>query len=165
MKILSINSKLNRKGDKMKKIKLSLLLILLFSLLDFTDVIAMENLMAENREVLNVNEESFLTQVEEIYRNAEKFQGQLVNIQGFIYSCKNNQGDFYYVVRKSPGCCGNDGLTGFEIIGDIDYPDDNQWVDVSGKITIDEDENGKYLYIKVDNIEEKNERGLEFVSK
>ena len=40
----------------------------------------------------------------------------------------------YAVVRNSPGCCGNDGLAGLDIKYDGEYPEENTWVTIEGKI-------------------------------
>ena len=40
----------------------------------------------------------------------------------------------YAVVRNSPGCCGNDGLAGLDIKYDGEYPEENTWVTIEGRI-------------------------------
>ena len=49
-------------------------------------------------------------------------------MQGLIYEYNLDGKKRYAVVRNSPGCCGNDGLAGLDIIYDGECLPHNTWV-------------------------------------
>ena len=94
-------------------------------------------------EVLVIRDKVFIEQVNELYLNADKYNGKTVKYEGIFLSENHNGTDFYYVIRYGPGCCGNDGLVGFEIIYEPgEYPENNSWVEAVGVLE-ELRENGK----------------------
>lgn len=72
-----------------------------------------------------------------------------------------------FVFRKTPGCCGADGLAGFEFKydGEMPYkgemPKPNDWVEIVGDLIRDKSGN---IFLKAKSIKVLKERGKEFVS-
>lgn len=119
--------------------------------------------------VIEIPEDYFLTQVNDIYTNAEDYLGRTLKYQGIFekstYGEGDNQEQIMYVFRNSPGCCGNDGTAGFEVLWDGDMPKQESWVEVEGVLQSYEDADGnKFLQLKVDSLNVLKECGKEFVS-
>ena len=67
------------------------------------------------------------------------------------------------VYRRGPGCCGNDGWGGFLLKYDGEYPNENDWIRVTGTPELIEEGDYLNLYLHVTSLEVKVERGAEFV--
>lgn len=66
-----------------------------------------------------------------------------------------------FVYRKTPGCCGADGLAGFEFKYDGEKPKPNSWIEVEGKLIR---ENNGNVFLQAKNVKVLEKRGEEFVS-
>ncbi|MCL2812334.1 MAG: hypothetical protein FWD25_10685 [Clostridia bacterium] len=88
----------------------------------------------EGREIVNIRERMFATQISDIYTNPANYVGKGVRYEGFYIEEVYGAGEiFRAVIRMSPdGCCGDDGRSGFEIVWDQPYPKFNDWVEVTG---------------------------------
>ncbi len=119
--------------------------------------------------VLEITEELFLTQVNDIYTNLDDYLGRKITYQG-IFQTMDYEEDgiseqILYVFRNSPGCCGNDGTAGFEVVWDGEIPPQDSWVEVEGTLVTFEDKEGnQFLQLKLDSLTVMKERGKEFVS-
>lgn len=117
-------------------------------------------------DTIEVKEKMFIQQVNDIFYNYDLYKGKTIKIQGFIYTYTDEStGEkFYYVIRNTPGCCGNDGTAGFQIKWDNEYPSENEWVEAIGILKGDEVAYGVIPYIELTSLEVKQERGLDFVA-
>lgn len=72
----------------------------------------------------------FIAQINDIYINAEDYIGMTLRNKGIFDSFTWEDVDQTYdcVMRYDPGCCGNDGNAGFEVVWDGQYPQANDWV-------------------------------------
>ncbi|MBN7773414.1 hypothetical protein [Clostridium aminobutyricum] len=127
------------------------------------------SLSSKQNGVIEIPEDFFLTQVNDIYTNAEDYLGRPIKYQGIFeastYGEGENQQQILYVFRNSPGCCGNDGTAGFEVLWDGEIPEEHAWVEVEGVLQAYEDADGnKFLQVKLDSLNVLKERGKEFVS-
>lgn len=127
-----------------------------------------EDVTADMNNVIDIKEKMFIQQLNDVFLNIEQYEGKTLRLQGFMYhyyeSTENKT--YYYVMRNTPGCCGNDGSAGLEIIWNNDYPKDNEWVEATGVIK-KVDEGGYYGNVPVlylTKLEVKKERGADFVS-
>lgn len=116
---------------------------------------------------LDITEAMYVTMINAIYTNPQKYLGKTVRIQGMFSAQYFQPTDttYYYVYRVGPGCCGNDGsMCGFEFTGNTKGLEDNDWIDVTG--TLDSyDENGvSYLTLRTKSVEVKTTRGKESVA-
>lgn len=89
-------------------------------------------------DILEITDNYFIEQTNDIYYNIEDYLGKTIKIEGFISSYEDSNGDkCYCVLRNTPGCCGNDGLAGLDIRCKSEYPKENTWVEVIGVIEKD----------------------------
>ena len=101
--------------------------------------------------------------------------GKTLKLEGIIKHSRRNDKDFYYVYRKSLGCCGGEGEVRFEISWDPGYqgfnaesdkgkyPKDNDWVEVQGELKIYEISGFSTLFIALSELNVKEKRGSEWV--
>lgn len=126
------------------------------------------NVVADMNNLIEIKEKMFISQIDDININLEEYVDSTIKLEGYIYNYKDETDDkeYHYVLRNTPGCCGTDGQTGFEIRGNIDFPEDDEWVEVTGVLkAVDEGYYyGKIPVIYVTNLEIKQERGADFVT-
>jgi len=122
-----------------------------------------------NDDIVEIKEKMFISQVNDIYMNAEDYLGKTIKLEGIFKNEKSYEGDQYcFVVRYGPGCCGNDGIIGFEIKWDENnakpYPKDDSWVESTGVLKQYEmDGYPDYLYLDLISLNVLNKRGAETV--
>ncbi|MDR3342313.1 MAG: hypothetical protein LBT14_05905 [Treponema sp.] len=120
-------------------------------------------------ESVEIKEKLFIAQTNEIYLNPEDYMGKTIKLEGLFKTQAYTGSDtgYHFVLRYGPGCCGNDGSAGFEVAWDtpeVDYPPDDQWVEVVGVLDSYEEEGYPYLYLSLSSLTVKEDRGAEFVS-
>ncbi|GHT01203.1 hypothetical protein AGMMS50276_28740 [Synergistales bacterium] len=118
--------------------------------------------------VVEIREKMFIAQCNDIYLNPEEYAGKTIRIEGMYDEYTDEAGTvFRAVVRNGPGCCGNDGVAGFEFSCD-GVPDckPNDWISVEGIISLSaSDENGyNAIIIAQTTVTVKTERGMEYVT-
>ncbi len=120
---------------------------------------------SENEEVLEITDNYFIEQTNDIFINTDDYIDKKIKIAGLIYSYTDYGTDqkYYAVVRNTPGCCGNDGLAGLDIRYDGEYPKDDQWVEIEGIIAKEVVKGEEIPTIIVTNIQE-SEKGVTFVT-
>jgi len=116
-------------------------------------------------DIVDIKEKTFVGQCTDILNNPEDYQGKLIRLEGIFTAFKDDNGDDCCAVfRRSPGCCGDDGQTGFEMIYSGDMPKENDWIAVEGHIKMVEYDSGAtFLELEVSKLTVKAERGEEFV--
>jgi len=117
---------------------------------------------------ITIPERQFLTQTNLIYANYEDYLGKTIQYEGIFASREDTSTDepYYFVIRYGPGCCGNDGEVGFEVIWDDAakaYPNENDWVAVSGVLEEFELEGYQYLRLRLISLDVLDKRGMETV--
>ncbi len=102
-----------------------------------------------------IEDKVFINYTSDMYFNPEDYEGMEIQIEGIIYVDYyfNEAGDFY-IIRNTPGCCGNDGLAGLEIYYENGYPEENTWV--TGKGYYQQDDDGHWI-LKLYSLEETEE--------
>ena len=118
---------------------------------------------------LEVREKMFLTQITELTVNSQDYLGKTIALEGMFTTLGDAAtGPVYRLVyRGSPGCCGNDGITGLEVVWDdpaTTYPAENDWVRAVGVLEEYTEEGIPYLQLRLISLDIKTERGLEFVT-
>jgi len=117
------------------------------------------------RPLIDIREKMFIAQCNDVYLNADRYMDSLVRCQGIFGDLSGAaEGAYYYVYRNSPGCCGNDGVVGFQVIWDQPYPPQNAWVEATGALERYEEWGNAYLRLRLASLTELPERGLEFVT-
>ncbi|MDR1892842.1 MAG: hypothetical protein LBQ48_07540 [Oscillospiraceae bacterium] len=120
--------------------------------------------------VVEIKENMFIAQINDIWLNKEDYIGKIVRYEGMFtqYTWQENNMTYYLVYRNSPGCCGADGQAGFEVAwpesADKTYPNENDWVEAAGVLEQYEEYGQTYLRLSLSSLTVKQERGAEFVS-
>ena len=128
---------------------------------------------------INIGQDKFLTQINTIRKNIEKFTESVVTLEGMygMYISHDNSMTHPIVYRNGPGCCGNDDYDGFLLINvENAYQGAeplrlNDWIKVVGTPFIHEHtnnvgENEEYLFLIATSIEKLDlkSRGAEMVN-
>lgn len=122
-----------------------------------------------DEDVVVITEKLFIAQTNDIYLNPQDYLGKTIRYEGMY----KNSADWdngldeilHFVVRYGPGCCGYDDEAGFEVRWYGRYPKVDDWVEVIGTLQEQEYASGmKVLYVEVDDMIIKEERGAEYVS-
>jgi len=121
----------------------------------------------ENTDIVEIGEKMFIAQVNDIYLNADDYLGKTIKLEG-VFKQSTGEEPYYFVIRYGPGCCGNDGLVGFEVAWDKEkakpYPADDSWVEAEGVLKSYEEEGYKLSYIDLTSLNVLAKRGAENVS-
>ena len=124
-------------------------------------------LEASSGDVFEIKEKLFIAQTNDIYYNADDYLGKTIKYEG-IYKAypweEENNLTYYYVIRYGPGCCGNDGEAGFEIIWNGEHPNEDDWVEAIGVLEEYEEDGYKYLRLVLTSLTVLPTRGAEYVS-
>lgn len=117
-------------------------------------------------EIIEIKDKMFIAQVNDIYLNAADYLGKKIKYEG-VFDIDFWEGEnltYYYVIRYGPGCCGDDGNVGFEIVWDGDLPDKNDWVEVIGILEEYKENGWLYLRLRVSSLTVLETRGEEYVT-
>lgn len=121
-----------------------------------------EKLNKEKEEKIHfIREKLFITQINQIYLNIDEFLGKVIELEGFIDTQINNTTgkEEKFVMRLGPGCCAFDEFAGFVIKWDKDFPVDKQWVRLKGVLEQEGEGKTRQIYLRILEIEEKDEMG------
>ena len=114
--------------------------------------------------VIEIREKMFVAQTDDIYVNMKDYVGSTVRYEGIFATFPSftpGEEGPRMVYRKSPGCCGFDGISGFQVAWDGSYPDPNAWVKVEGVL---EPAGDGMLLVRLSSLEVMEKRGREFVT-
>jgi uncharacterized membrane protein YcgQ (UPF0703/DUF1980 family) len=124
--------------------------------------------------IFEIREKMFIEQCNDIYLNPDDYMDRTIKLEG-IYEEEQEDGvTSRYVIRYGPGCCGNDGLAGFEVVFDetifdapaeaLPKPRRNDWVEAMGSIQrLKDPDDLEYIVLKLSRLRVKEERGAEYV--
>ena len=125
--------------------------------------------------ILEIRELMFISQIDEINLNYRNYLGRTIRLEG-IFSQEHSMGrDWYYVLRNTPGCCGDDGQTGFIVTWDQGglnsprqsdssrYPAPDEWVEAIGELRHYNAPGLSFLYLALTDLNVLETRGLRFV--
>lgn len=119
----------------------------------------------EKSNIIEIKERMFVQQCNDIYLNPDEYKDKIIKIEGMYDEYDSFTGDekYSYVVRYGPGCCGDDGLVGFEFIYDGDIPKVNDWIQVLGTLDTVDEGDYEYIVLKALEVNVLDVRGEEFV--
>lgn len=127
-----------------------------------------EQLKESNNEMdeIIIRDKLFIAQCNDIYLNPDEYLGKDIRWEGIYTEATNPDTNetYKFVIRYGPGCCGNDGTAGFEILYDKETPNLNDWVEAVGKIEMIEEDGAEFLAIRLSELTVLDVRGQEFVS-
>ena len=127
---------------------------------------ASSELSETNDKTIEINEKMYVSWINEIYTNSDRYIGETIKIEGMFkaYHDKTTNNTYNYVYRVGPGCCGNDGsMCGFEFTWDGDMPKDNDWIEVVGTLDSYMEDDISYLTLRCKTLQVKTKRGKENV--
>ena len=80
--------------------------------------------------IKEIKDNVFIQFTDDMYVNPEDYGNKKLKIEGIMYidSYENEEELHYFIARRTPGCCGNDGLAGLEIYYDGEIPEKDSWV-------------------------------------
>lgn len=121
----------------------------------------------KDNDVIEIREELFVTQCVNIYNNANDYENRTLSLEGMYdeYTDEETGITYSYVQRQTPGCCGDDGLAGFEFEYDGEKPNINDWIKVTGTVNVIRYDSGfKNIILDASDVEVMDTRGKEFVN-
>ena len=124
---------------------------------------------ASQRNTVVIRERMFLAQVNDIYLNPDEYLNRTIKLEGIFFAGQNDGVPFHYVIRYAPGgCCGGDGMVGFEVRKDSgghvrEFPANNSWVEAAGVLKLYERGSLRQLYLELSSLTVLNTKGAEFV--
>jgi hypothetical protein len=122
-----------------------------------------------NQGILEIKEKMFIAQTNDVYLNPEDYLGKTIKVEGLFQtqSYSSTEPPYYFVIRYGPGCCGNDGNAGFEVMWEHEdgiYPAENDWVEAIGVLGAYEEDGYPYICISLSSLKVLETRGQEFVT-
>ena len=117
--------------------------------------------------LIEIREKMFMTQISDIYYNFDEYADKIIKVEGIFGQEESMIDDSLLntVFRYGPGCCGNDGWGGFYLIYEGVYPEIDAWIEVTGTVELEQSEQYTMMYLRVNSLEEKEERGAEYVER
>lgn len=123
-------------------------------------------LQKDEDDVFVIREKMFITQINDIYLNPDEYKDKTIRLEGIFDAYEDPEDskyNKYYVIRYGPGCCGNDGVAGFQILFNGDKPKPNDWIEVTGELQMVVEDGSEYVALKVNDLKVLTERGAEYV--
>jgi len=124
---------------------------------------------SDNDKIIEIKEKMFITQVNDVYLNPKDYLGKTIKLEGIFKNDQSFDGEqYFFVLRYGPGCCGYDGVAGFEVKWDDSkkhpYPKVDSWVESTGVLKqYDADGYDQYLYLDLISLNVLDKRGAETV--
>ena len=117
---------------------------------------------------VEIKEKMFIAQVNDVYLNTDEYLGKTIKLEGIFRQDVGVDKLYRFVFRYGPGCCGNDGVAGFEVAWAEEkakpYPPDDSWVEAIGVLKMyEKDEFMQYVYLDLSSLTVLSRRGAEFV--
>ena len=154
-----------RKGEFSKKSFFTAVILSASAVLFFSAGCAKAK--GEASDTVEIGEKMFIAQVNDIYLNADDYLGKTIKLEG-VFKKSTGEEPYYFVLRYGPGCCGNDGLVGFEVAWDKEkaqpYPADDSWVKAEGVLKSYEEQGYQLSYIDLSSLNVLTKRGAENVT-
>ena len=116
--------------------------------------------------VIEISERMFIQRCADIFNNPEDYKDKIIRIEGMYTNYLDGDGASYNCVyRNTPGCCGDDGMAGFEFNYDGEMPAENDWIEVEGTLYVKSTGPvSNEIRIIASKLTIKEERGEEFVN-
>ena len=124
-----------------------------------------------------IRENMFITQINAINLNYRDYIGRTIMLEGMFRHFYWEGNNYYFVIRNTPGCCGDEGELGFEVSWNPShrgfddgsdgrtYPNRSDWVQAQGVLSSFDNFGNTFLYIALSELNVLETRGLEFVTR
>ncbi len=121
---------------------------------------------ATQPEIIEIKERLFIAGCNDVMANPGDYKNRLVKLEGMYTPFQSAPGKtIHCVTRNSPGCCGGDGVVGFEFTWSGVLPKDNDWIEVTGSVVVKKNPYGyDTVLLKAVSVKTLNKRGREFVT-
>ncbi len=115
--------------------------------------------------IFEIKEKMFVTQCNDIFLNPGDYENKIIKIEGMYNEYEDSKGKIHkYVYRNGPGCCGNDGVVGFEFFYDGNNPKRNDWIEAVGKVEVVKEAGYINIVLNLDKLTVLDVRGAEIVT-
>jgi len=119
----------------------------------------------EGREVVEIRERMFATQVSDIYTNVNNYLSKAIRYEGFYEEIPFDEDQIFRCVVRWTGCCADDyERVGFEVIWDQPYPRINDWVEVAGVLEQYDEDGQTRVRLRLVSLKVLDERGADLVA-
>ena len=130
---------------------------------------------ADDSGIVEIRENMFITQINDINLNYRSYLGRTIKLEGFFKHNFWEEYNWFYVIRNAPGCCGDDGEVGFEVSWNADYlnpeaeqrgyPNPDEWVEAIGELKSYNFLGTNHIYLALSELNVLETRGAEFVTR
>lgn len=116
--------------------------------------------------IIEIRERMFINQCNDIYLNPDDYRGKVIKLEGIYdgFVDKETGEKLNFVFRYGPGCCGYDGVAGFEFNYNGTIPNPQDWIEVVGVVEILEIDNYETVRLNAISLNVLDKRGKEFVA-
>jgi len=122
---------------------------------------------------LEIKEKMFIAQVNDVYLNSDDYLGKTIRLEGLFRYDQADDRTYYFVIRNGPGCCGSDGMVGFEVSWIVpgqpslgmmkSYPKLDDWVVAQGVLKEYDEFGYPFLYLALSDLNVLDKPGEAFV--
>ncbi|WP_295158050.1 hypothetical protein [uncultured Brachyspira sp.] len=121
---------------------------------------------ADMNNIIEIKERMFINQCNDIYLNPDDYRGKLIKLEGIYDGFTDDEtGEkLNFVFRYGPGCCGYDGVAGFEFNYNGSIPNPQDWIEIVGIVEVLEIDNYETIRLNAVSLNVLNKRGKEFVA-
>lgn len=116
--------------------------------------------------IIEIKERMFINQCNDVYLNPDDYRGKVIKLEGIYdgFTDEETGEKLNFVFRYGPGCCGYDGVAGFEFNYNGNIPNPQDWIEVVGVVEILEIDNYETVRLNAISLNVLNKRGKEFVA-
>ncbi|MEI0602800.1 hypothetical protein R4K55_01145 [Brachyspira alvinipulli] len=116
--------------------------------------------------VIEIKERMFINQCNDVYLNPDDYKGKIIKLEGIYdgFTDKETGEKLNFVFRYGPGCCGYDGVAGFEFNYNGKIPNPQDWIEVVGVVEILDIDNYETIRLNAISLNVLDKRGKEFVA-
>ncbi|MCL2322081.1 MAG: hypothetical protein FWC47_08265 [Oscillospiraceae bacterium] len=124
------------------------------------------NKTVKSAESIQIQDNTFITQCNDIYKNPDNYKDKLIVVQGMYNEATISGTVHHYVTRHyvPQNSSGTLASVGFEINYNGDFPSAGNWIKVYGFIEPITTNGTKSVILNVSNLDELQEKGVEIVS-
>ena len=115
--------------------------------------------------VIEITDRAFINRTFDIMQNSDRYLGRTIQLEGIFWIFPTQGADRHFIIRYTLGCCGDDGMVGFELrMDDIaQLPAEDTWIEITGVLEAIEGAGPGRVQLHVVSLTEHEEWGTFFV--